>query len=350
MSVYIQGIGIISIQNTFDHAGFPEPVWYNESYVRCVDPDFKNFINPNEARRMSKVIKRAITSAKASIAESGIEMPDAVISGTGLGCIADTEKFLTAMIDNDEKFLQPTFFIQSTHNTISSQIAINLKCHGHNNTFVHGGISFECALTEALLLFSDNQIKSALVGGYDEMTLTYFKILDRIGLWKKEFTGSDRLIESNTPGTFAGEGSVSVMLASEKSDKSYASIEALEMLYQPGNLELSIEAFLNRNGKKVDDIDLLISGMNGDAQGDLIYRTTAADLFGKKAHAWYKHLSGEYFTSSGFGLWLAANCIKHRMVPPYVALNSIDAGNLQNVLLVNHYQNKNFSLILFSAC
>jgi 3-oxoacyl-[acyl-carrier-protein] synthase II len=190
MGVYIQGIGNISIQNTFQQAGFPVPVWYNEPYVRCIDPDFKNFISPIEARRMSRVIKRAIATAKASIAESGIDMPDAIISGTGLGSIDDTEKFLSAMIENNEKFLQPTFFIQSTHNTISSQIAINLKCHGHNNTFVHGGISFESALTEAMLLFADKRIKTALVGGYDEMTPAYFKLLGRVGFWKKDFTSS----------------------------------------------------------------------------------------------------------------------------------------------------------------
>lgn len=350
MGVYIQGIGNISIQNTFKHIGFPEPIWYNESYVRCIDPDFKNFLSPIEARRMSKVIKRAIATCKVSIAESGIEMPDAIISGTGLGSIDDTEKFLSAMIDNNEKFLQPTFFIQSTHNTISSQIAIILKCYGHNNTFVHGGISFECALTEAMLLFADNSIKTALVGGYDEMTPSYFKLLDRIGFWKKDFTNSAELYKSNTSGALAGEGSVSVMLANKKNEKTYAEIAAMEVLYQPENIEISIEAFLNRNGERAADIDLLVLGINGDAQGDLIYKTIAANLFGSKAHAWYKHLSGEYFTSTGFGLWLAANCIKYRLVPPFVALNSNSGGKLQNVLLVNHYRNKNFSLILFSAC
>lgn len=350
MSVYIQGIGNISIQNTFEQTGFPEPVWYNEPYVRCIDPDFKMYFSPNEARRMSKVIKRAIATAKASIADSGIEMPDAIISGTGLGCIEDTEKFLNAMIDNDEKFLQPTFFIQSTHNTISSQIAINLKCHGHNNTFVHGGISFECALTEALLLFAENKIKTALVGGYDEMTPAYFILLNRIGFWKKEMPSSADLGKSDTNGSFAGEGSVSVMLSNEKNKKTYAAIEAFEVLYQPENFETSIESFLKQNGKNTDDIDLVVLGMNGDKQGDLIYKTTANNLFGSKAHAWYKHLSGEYFTSAGFGFWFAANCIKHKQVPSFAALNNNSTGKLKHVLLINHYQNKNFSLTLFSAC
>jgi 3-oxoacyl-(acyl-carrier-protein) synthase len=350
MSAYIQGFGNISIQNTFRQKGFPEPLWYNDSYVRCIDPDFRNFISPIEARRMSKLIKRAIVTAKTCIEESGIEMPDAVISGTGLGSIDDTEKFLSAMIENDEKFLQPTFFIQSTHNTISSQIAINLKCYGHNNTFVHGGISFECALTEAMLLFAENRIKTALVGGYDEMTPAYFKLLGRVGFWKKDPVNSSELNKSNTPGSFAGEGSVSVMLSDRKNEKSFAGIEAIEVLYLPENLESSIEAFLKLHGKKCSDIDVVVLGMNGDAKADLIYRTIASNLFGDKAQAWFKHLSGEYFTSAGFGLWLAANCLKLRMIPPFAALNNNSPGELQNLLLVNHYRNKNFSLILLTAC
>jgi 3-oxoacyl-[acyl-carrier-protein] synthase II len=350
MSVYIQGFGNISIQNTFGHTGFHEPVWYNEPYVRCIDPDFKNFISPIEARRMSKLIKRAIVTAKACILESGIEMPDAIISGTGLGSIDDTEKFLSSMIENNEKFLQPTFFIQSTHNTISSQIAINLKCHGHNNTFVHGGISFECALTEALLLFADKSVKTVLVGGYDEMTPSYFKLLDRIGFWKKEIADSAELNMSNSTGTLAGEGSISVMLSDSKNGKTYAAIEAMQVLYQPEDIETSIINFLSNNGKSVSDIDLVLLGMNGDVKGDLIYKTIAVNLFESKTHAWFKHLSGEFFSSAGFGLWLAANCIRNNQVPPYVALNSLNAGKLQNLLMVNHYRNKNYSLILFSAC
>jgi 3-oxoacyl-[acyl-carrier-protein] synthase II len=350
MGVYIQGFGNISIQNTFEQKGFPDPVWYNEPYVRCIDPDFKAFISPIDARRMSKLIKRAIVTARLCIAESGIEMPDAIISGTGLGSIDDTEKFLSAMIENDEKFLQPTYFIQSTHNTISSQIAINLKCYGHNNTFVHGGISFESALTEAMLLFSGNRIKTALVGGYDEMTPSYFKLLGRIGLWKKDPVNSLELSKSRTPGSFAGEGSVSVMISDTKNDRTYARIEAVEVLYRPDNPESSVEAFLKNHGKQSSDIDLVVLGINGDLQGDQIYRNIAASLFGNKAHAWFKHLSGEYFTSAGFGLWFAANCLKQRMVPSFAALNQNSPGNLQNLLLVNQYRNKNISLILFSAC
>jgi hypothetical protein len=182
------------------------------------------------------------------------------------------------------------------------------------------------------------------------MTPSYFKLLNRIGFWKEEVTDSAELYRSNTSGALAGEGSVSVMLSDSRNEKTYAAIEAMEVLYQPENIETSIENFLNRNRKTASDIDLVLLGINGDAKGDLIYKTIAVNLFESKAHAWYKHLSGEFFTSAGFGLWLAANCIRYKQVPLYVALNKNSAGELQNLLMVNHYRNKNYSLILFSAC
>ena len=299
---------------------------------------------------MSRLIKRAIITAKASISDSGIEMPDAIISGTGLGSIDDTEKFLTSMIQNDEKLLQPTFFIQSTHNTISSQIAITLKCHGHNNTFVQGGISFECALSEGLLLFADNKIRTALVGGYDEMTPSYFKLLNRIGFWKKEPFTSQELQNSKTCGSMAGEGSVSVVLSTSKDQKSYAEIKALELLYMPEDISKSVMDFLGRNDLKTRDIDIIITGINGDNVGDAIYKKILSDLFIDQAHAWFKHLSGEYFTSAGFGVWLTANIIRNKILPSFVSLNNIEPMDFKNVLLINHYRNKNYSLILFSAC
>ena len=133
MAIYIKGMGNISIQDTLGKNFIDAPVSYSEPYIRCIEPNFKDFINPLQLRRMSRIIKRAIASSLTAVEQSGIAVPEAIISGTGLGCIEDTEKFLSAMIENEEKFLQPTYFIQSTHNTISSQIAIYLKCHSYNN-------------------------------------------------------------------------------------------------------------------------------------------------------------------------------------------------------------------------
>lgn len=353
MSVYITGIGNISVQPTVLATGFPEPQYHHLRYARCIEPSWPEYINPMEARRMSSIIKRAIVSTHISLKESGIEMPDAVITGTGLGCIEDTEKFLTLMISENEQFMKPTYFIHSTHNTISSQIAIRLKCNGYNNTFVHRGISFELALHDAMLLFMQKKIKTALVGGHDEMTPAYFGLLDRIGYWKKEDTVASSLYRSNSTGSLAGEGSISFVLSEEKLPSAYAEIKGTETFYNgSGTIDVSekIRGFLASYDLKPSDIDMVMMGINGDVNDNNVYYSVADDLFGSTMLCWYKHLSLEYFTSPAFGLWASAQCLKDGIIPGHIILKDTAHEKVKHVLLYNHFRNRNHSLVLLKSC
>ena len=158
---YINGIGIISPQNTLPGSEFLEPVVEHHSdFLKSVEPVYRTYIDPITSRRLSRLIKMGISAAKIcqqdagdGMQDAGCMMPDAIITGTGLGSVEDTEKIL-AELTIEEKFLNPTPFIQSTYNTISSQIAINLKCHQYNSTYVHRCFSFESCLIDALLQLS----------------------------------------------------------------------------------------------------------------------------------------------------------------------------------------------------
>jgi len=351
MSVYITGIGKISVQ-PLDQSG-STPQYFETRYARCSDPAFSDFINPMEARRMSTIIKRAIVSTRMALDEAGIDMPGAVITGTGLGCIEDTEKFLTSMINDNEKFLKPTYFIHSTHNTISSQVAIRLKCNGYNNTFVHRGISFELALHDAMLLFMQGKVNNALVGGHDEMTPAYFSLLDRIGYWKKEVVPSSSLHLSSTTGSVAGEGSTSFVLSSQKSASAYARIIDVSTFYYSDAAKdpsEHIEAFLSMHRLKPSDIDLVMTGINGDVNDNNIYYKVLEKTFKDTMAGWYKHLSLEYFTSPAFGLQVSAQCLKSGKIPEHLRLRGSFNGKLDHILLYNHFKNRNHSLVLLSSC
>ena len=142
---------MISPQKTAETREFlPEAVEYTTDYLRCIEPVYRTYIDPIQSRRMSRLIKMGIASAKISLADAGCVMPDAIITGTGLGSVEDTEKIL-GEITRDENFLNPTPFIQSTYNTISSQVAIQLKCHNYNSTYVHRTFSFESGLIDGLM-------------------------------------------------------------------------------------------------------------------------------------------------------------------------------------------------------
>lgn len=339
----------ISIQETLMRKSLEEAIAYQTPYVRCIDPVFKEYFDPIAARRMSKIIKRAIITAKKAIEESGIEQPDAIITGTGLGCIEDTEKFLDSMIRNEEKFLQPTNFIQSTHNTISSQIAIYQHCNGYNNTYIHRGVSFENALMDAVLLFSKNLIKTALVTGNDEMTPAYSVLLGRIGYWKKEVDNTLEIIKKQDgSGSFAGEGSISLMLSKEKSKSTYSAIKAMDLFYKPDSVNEKFQQFLSENNMEIKDIDVIMCGMNGDVENDKIYKQFIENLSVKPKVAVYKHICGEFYTSNAFGLYAAAECIKKQEIPSLLMTDDNSFFRPKNILLYNHFQNKDHSFILVS--
>ncbi len=347
MGVYIRGIGAISIQQPLSETAVWEPVAYHAPQLRCIEPDYRNYFDPISARRMSRIVKRAVVTSTRALEESGISMPDAVISGTGLGCVEDTEKFLTAMVRNGEECLQPSFFIQSTHNTISSQIAIRLKCHGYNNTHVQRGISFESALQEALLLFACGRIRSALVGGYDELTPTYFGMLGRLGYWREKIDDTLRIAEYPAKGTFAGEGSICFMLSSEFDPSAYAQLEGCEIAYECGDLRGETERFLEKHGISLNEVDVVMTGRNGDERNDEAYNRS---WLTEKKEVWYKPACGEFFTAPAYGMFEAAVCLRRGYVPACLTRNKERIDGVRRILILNHWQQKDYSFIVLTSC
>ncbi len=170
MKAYIQGAGNISPQKTFDNSNFLNDIVVHQGPVlRCIEPEYEKYIDPRQLRRMSRIIKNSWSAAKICLDDSGIEVPDAIVTGSGLGCVEDTEKFLFSIYENDEKLLPPTPFIQSTHNTIGSLIALMLQSTNYNVTYTQRGSSFEYALMDGLLLLEDAEYSNVLVGGFDEI-------------------------------------------------------------------------------------------------------------------------------------------------------------------------------------
>ncbi len=219
-----------------------------------------------------------------------MENPDAIITGTAYGCLADTIQFLTRIIEGNEEMLPPTAFIQSTHNTVGGQIALMLKCHGYNNTFVHRGFSFESALLDASFLLQEKEATHVLVGGIDEITDTSHAILSRFGLYKR------------FP---AGEGAAFFLMSGVPGAGAYAKLDGLATFYKPKDsaaIERHIDSFLTRNSTGLKDIDLIITGDN---------------VFSDCASISYKHLCGEYPTSTSFALWLAAQILRSGHLPSH---------------------------------
>lgn len=143
--------------------------------------EIRDYVKPLEARRMGKIMKSSLLSSLKALRQAGIEQPDAIITGTALGCLENSELLLRQMVEEGETMLKPTYFMQSTHNTISSNIAIRLGCHGYNITYTQDQASFDWAIRDAELLLKSGKCKTVLVGCHDESTPLYRQLMQRLG-------------------------------------------------------------------------------------------------------------------------------------------------------------------------
>lgn len=156
--------------------------------VACVEitdveqlKDSREFVTPMEARRMGKLLKASILTSLRALKEAGLDCPDAIIAATANGMLEFTEKFLEDIDANNEGLLKPTLFMQSTHNTLSSAIAIRTNCHGYNITYSQGEQSFKWAMRDAERLIRTGKAKSVLVGYHDESTPLFQEFCNRAG-------------------------------------------------------------------------------------------------------------------------------------------------------------------------
>lgn len=326
---FVKSMAQVSCQKPLCDEWFDSPCLYAESYVRAIEPDTKGFILPAEARRMSKILKRTVCTSIDALNKSGIDHPDAIITGTGMGCMENSEKFLIDLSRYGESCLKPTLFMQSTHNTISSLISIILKCHGYNNTYSHKGISFESALLDAWMQIRGGMIRSALIGAHDEVTPFMRLVMER----------------THPEYSFVSESSMSAMLSSGKDDDSICEIEDVRIFHRPDPDEIA--SILSEEAD-----EMLILGLNGNELNDRPYEEMLARLSFSPAILRYKHIFGDNFSSPAMSFLAGATILSRGCAPDFMKCNSDDTFpvNIKRITLINHSDSSEWSMIRLKSC
>lgn len=351
MAIYINGIGSITAQRINPRATTLVLNKPAGNRLQCVEPDYSGLIPPMQLRRMSKVVRIGIASAKQALQDAGLETPHRISLGTAYGCLADTGQFLEKMIVQEERMLTPTAFIQSTHNTVSGQIALLTACYGHNFTYVHRGHSFESALQETMMYLDETSSDASgkhmtvLVGGMDESTDASHAIITRFGTYKNEYESMDIPSE----GTIAGEGSNLFVASNQKKDGSYARVIDVCMA-RDENVQEQLVHFLEANGLHPEEIDTCLIGLNGDSRYDEHILANAAVL-SRARRLGFKRWCGEYPTSSAFAFALACMFLNKTEIPDEMLLSGSPnpAESPRRILIYNHYKLKYHSFILLES-
>ena len=316
----------ISIQNPLSEEWMENPLDYTEGYVPAIDPEFRQFISAGDARRMGKLLKRALATSLSALQEGGIENPDAIITGTGFGSVENTELFLDAMVREGEQMLKPTQFMQSTHNTASSLIGIHTHSHGYNSTYTQKGMSFDCALYDAWLQFRLGKIKTALVGSHDEMTPV--------------FAGFMRKANHVKTGEICSEAAVSVLMGTNQDIPAYCTLEGMAILNCPDEDELANTVRSLTDG---DSPSAIMTGMSGNAENDSWY-SFLGRLLPDIPLLRYKHLFGVNFSSSAIGFYTTACCLKKGLIPACLTKDGNTINSDGGILLVNIVEDRHYSI------
>lgn len=131
----------------------------------------KDYLSMMDTRRMGKLMKACLLSAFEALKQADISVPDAIVTSTSEGMLEFSTRFLNEICTMKESMLKPTLFMQSTHNTIGSAIAIRTKCHGYNITYSQGCDSLCWAERDARRLIERGEAGTVLVCDFDEKIL-----------------------------------------------------------------------------------------------------------------------------------------------------------------------------------
>mgnify|MGYP001305598840 CR=1 FL=1 len=304
---YINAISSISHQPTFNNDGFSkhiEPLGENSEIIK---PIYKEYINPKVLRRMGNLIRMSVASSSECITKVDADV-DAIIVGTGLGCLTDTVKFLTNFIQI-EGLIPPTSFIQSTHNTIAGQISLNFKNNGYNTTYTQNTLSFELAIEDAMMCL-DEGMDNVLVGGADE----FIPFLDE---FKKQLDFNNLKLTSAV--TF-------LVLSKHKTTQTIAKISDCQMIFNANDKTDDFGSFLLKNNLEIDEIDTV---------------NYSTPILNRKLNQSFKKgvdissLAGVYPTNSAFGLHLAVDEIQTGKSKKIIIYNNLSQSKLGLTLIEN---------------
>ena len=144
--------------------------------------DYKAYIPPMQARRMSPLIRQLIVASNKAIEEAGGQPVDGIVVGTRWGGMLPTMQLLQQLVDNGEQDFSPAQFMNSTHNSAAGTLARVLQCKGYNTTVVDTKDAFEAARKDATLAIRTGIASRILVCYIDELEENWERFCREQGL------------------------------------------------------------------------------------------------------------------------------------------------------------------------
>jgi 3-oxoacyl-(acyl-carrier-protein) synthase len=313
----------------------------------AIEPSYEQ-IPPGVLRRMGKAIRMGVGTALPLMDKT--KPVNGIIIGSANAGLDESIKFLIQIVDYEEGQLTPGNFVQSTGNVIAGQLGLITKNKGYNITHIHQGLAFENALIDTMMQLNTNPSNTYLLGGVDEIPPYHYNIETLNGAYKKEDVSNKVIYQSKSAGCLPGEGAAMFVVNSEK-ESAIANVKAIHTVHTD-DVELvkqQLLLFLQKNMEAGEEIDLLISGENGDNRTIPFYTACESLLNADAAVVRFKHLCGEYATASAIGLWFACQVLQNQVIQPHMIKKDSTNKKYRNILMYNNFKGYQHSFILVST-
>lgn len=244
---------------------------------------------PAEARRMSPASRMALAAARGALAEARWAPQDiasertAVCLGTAFSSTSFTVKLLEQIELQGPQAASPFLFMETVANAHAGQVALALGARGPNATITQREVSGASALLRARSLLQRGAADRVLAGGVDELAPMAHAVLDRFGALAR---GDERArpFDARRHGCVASEGAC-VLALERESDARERGAHVLALLvggaraFDPSAsragygsaaeaLASELVRGLEREGGRMAECELVLSGANGSPSGD----------------------------------------------------------------------------------
>ncbi len=266
--------------------------------------DFKPWIPPMAARRMSPPSKMAVAAAKMAVEECGVEAEAlheaAVYVSTNFGPSTYSERILRQVFEENPEAVSPMLFTESVANAPAAQIALAFRAVGPNVTVTQREAGALLALSQAAAEVARGRVPVAIVAAVDEISTVLHATLDRLGaLATPEADGTEiaRPFDRQRSGFLLSEGAGAVVLEREEEARGRGA-EPLARLrfaasgFDPGASRISwsrdakaladpLRRRMRESGLGPGDIEGIVSGASGSVPGDFLEARVLRRLWGE---------------------------------------------------------------------
>ena len=311
-----------------------------------LDEAAEQLINPpDRLKRLGRGQAMAIGTVQRALATCA-EIPErgsstAVAVGSSVCEEGDEIAFLQKIIELGEKAAKPAYFVNSVKNALASQLALTFGWQGENQTFFHGGLSFESALWQGARLLCAGRAHRAVVCGVDSMVELQEMEGHLLGFYRSDvqpleplagFSRSGSNAAAGPAGTIPGEGGAALVMAARGTVPSaVATLLGVRLggpvIRSPAPAIDDEVAFVqdaaSAMGLELSSVGLVLVGANGDAALDAAYAAVSERLLTlapKAGLGVYRHQTGDFPVASGLGLALAVRAVSERAIPPELRL------------------------------